>query len=67
MERLDLDRYDLEMGGLLAARRGSGAFACALMAHSGMEKMIPDVPASYAAAARSLRRIRDTLSIPLLR
>ena len=49
-----------EIGGLLAARWGSGAFAHALMAYSGMaysgEEMTTEVPASmYGAAARQDR------------
>ena len=52
LERVELDRHAPEIGGLLAARWGSGAFAHALMAYSG-EEMTTEVPASmYAAAAR---------------
>ena len=52
LDRVEVDRHALEIGGLLAARWGSGAFAHALMAYSG-EEMTTEVPASmYAAAAR---------------
>ena len=52
LDRTEVDRHAPEIGGLLAARWGSGAFAHALMAHSG-GAMITEVPASmYAAAAR---------------
>ena len=52
LDRVDVDRHNPEIGGLLAARWGSGAFAHALMAYSG-EEMTTEVPASmYAAAAR---------------
>ena len=52
LDRVEVDRHTPEIGGLLAARWGSGAFAHALMAYSG-EEMTTEVPASmYAAAAR---------------
>ena len=52
LDRAEVDRHAPEIGGLLAARWGSGAFAHALMAYSG-EEMTTEVPASmYAAAAR---------------
>ena len=52
LDRVEGDRHTPEIGGLLAARWGSGAFAHALMAYSG-EEMTTEVPASmYAAAAR---------------
>ena len=52
LDRVEVDRHAPEIGGLLAARWASGAFAHALMAHSG-DSVITEVPASmYAAAAR---------------
>ena len=52
LDRAEVDRHAPEIGGLLAARWGSGAIAHALMAYSG-EAMTTEVPTSmYAAAAR---------------
>ena len=52
LDRAEADRHTPEIGGLLAARWASAAFAHALMAYSG-DSMITEVPTSmYAAAAR---------------
>ena len=52
LERAEADRHTPEMGALLAARWVSGAFAHAVMAHTG-EAVTPEMAASmYSAASR---------------
>ena len=53
LDRAEADRHTPEIGGLLAARWASAAFAHALMAHSG-DAMITEVPTSMYAAADQL-------------
>ena len=53
LERVEVDRQHPVIGGLLAARWATGAFAHALMAYCGMDTIETEIPASmYAAAIR---------------
>ena len=55
LDRVEADRHAPDIGGLLAARWASGAFAQALMAYSG-DAMITEVPTSMYSAADQLDR-----------
>ena len=56
LERVEIDGQNPNIGHLLAARWASGAFAHALMSHSGMEYMNPGEPAEMYEAAAGLDR-----------
>ena len=53
LERVDFDRHEPVVGGHLAARWASGAFAHLLMAHTGDEEITTEMPSSmYYAVVR---------------
>ena len=53
LERIEVDRQNPVIGDLMAARWASGAFAHALMAHSGNAGIETEIPASmYATVMR---------------
>ena len=56
LERVDLDRHAPVVGGHVAARWASGAFAHALMAHTGDPGITAESPASMYAVALRLDR-----------
>ena len=56
LERMELDRQDPEVGHLLAGRWASGAFAHALMAHTGVDDVEAEMPSSMYAAVIRLDR-----------
>ena len=56
LERVELDRHAPVVGGHVAARWASGAFAHALMAHTGDPDISAESPASMYAAALRLDR-----------
>ena len=56
LERVEVDRQNPVVGDLLAARWATGAFAHALMAHSGNADIETEIPASMYATVMRMDR-----------